>query len=110
MKRTPLKAKRWGIKTIGKRGRANREARKRIAQLGAEMNITECEIKLAGCMRTFGLAPAHKHKRDWYNGDVEKLSDPNEWVGACQYCHDKIESNKALTEEVFNRLRPQYNL
>lgn len=106
MKRTPLKRSTKRINPIGKRGRANIAARRIISEIGAFLNITECEIKLEGCMRTFGLAPAHKHKRDWYNGDVEKLSDPKEWVGACQHCHDKIEVSRTLTEEVFNKLRP----
>lgn len=114
MKRTPLKrktalkAKSWGIKTIGKRGKANRKSRNMISQIAAQNNLYTCEAKLDGCMGTFGIAPAHRHKRDHYNGDAEKLADPQEWVAACQWCHDIMEKSKEKTEEVFERLRPSF--
>jgi len=98
MKRSP-------IKRIGKKGRANIAARKKIAEISEEFNLTECEIDLPGCTKTFGLAPAHKHKRAWYGDSVEKLSDYNEWVAACQHCHSLIEHDKDLTEETFKSLR-----
>lgn len=75
--------------------------------MAEERWITTCEIKFPGCMGDFGIAPAHRHKRDWYNGNIKLLADYNQWVAACQYCHDKIEMNRELTEETFNRLRPQ---
>ena len=91
---------------IGKIGRANKEARDIIAQISEERNLTYCEIRLPGkCLGTYGLAPAHRHKRVWYNGSVEKLSDPKQWVAGCQGCHDTIEDSRTLTEEVFMRLR-----
>lgn len=57
-------------------------------------------------MGTFGIAPAHRHKRGWYSGDVKLLSDFNQWVAACQHCHNIIEDSRELTEETFLRLRP----
>jgi len=99
--------KRTRLNPVGKRGRANYAARQRIAEIAEEKNLTTCEIRLPGCKGNFGLAPAHKNKRDYYNGDVEKLSDPNEWVAGCQWCHELIEKDKKLTAEVFDRLRPQ---
>lgn len=98
MKRTPLKR-------IGTIGRANIEARKMIAVICEEKNLNSCEIKLEGCLRGMYLAPAHKHKRAWYKGNVELLSDYKEWICACQNCHNKMEFNKELTEEIFKRLR-----
>lgn len=109
MKRTAIKRKSWGIKKIGKRGMANRKSRAMIAKIAEEHNLQTCEIKLNGCMKTFGVAPAHRHKRDYYNGDAERLADPQEWVIACQHCHDLIEVSRSLTEEVFCRLRPSFN-
>ena len=88
------------------RTEANKEARRRIAEIAEEKNITTCEIQLPGCMRTFGIAPAHRHKRDWYKGDVLLLSLFSQWVAACQPCHDKIEQSRELTEKVFLKLRP----
>lgn len=99
MKKSPLRS-------IGKIGRANIEARKKIALICEEENLTTCEICLPGCMGTFGVAPAHKHKRVYYNGDIDMLSDINEWVVACQYCHTIIEDDKELTKQIFDELRP----
>lgn len=99
MKRTRLKAQ-------GKVGRANTQARKLITEQCEELNLNYCEIALPNCLRTWPLAPAHRHKRAWYKGDVGKLSDYNEWVVACINCHNQIEHDAQLTEEVFNRLRP----
>lgn len=98
MKRSPLKR-------IGKIGEANILARKKIAEIAEEINFNTCEIKLEGCLRNFALAPAHRHKRAWYKGDVDLLADFNQWVCACVVCHNKIEHNEELTEEVFNKLR-----
>ena len=86
--------KRTRLRKIGKIGKANIEARKRIAEIAEEKGINYCEIKLEGCLGRMYLAPAHKHKRAWYKGDVDKLSDYNEWVCACVYCHHAIEWNQ----------------
>ena len=51
------------------------------------------------------LAPAHKHKRAWYKGDVELLSDYKEWVCSCVSCHQKIEFNQELTDKIFKKCR-----
>ena len=103
MRKTPLNK-------IGKIGKANIEARKRIATIAEEKRLNHCELHLYGCLYKFALAPAHKHKRAWYKGDVEKLSDYNEWVAACQNCHNLIENDPKLTEEVFKELRPSPTL
>lgn len=95
------------MKHIGKIGRANIASRKRIAQIAEENGLRYCEARFPGiCQGTFGIAPAHRHKRVWYAGDVEKLSDPNEWAALCQPCHDHIETSRERTEELFNRIRP----
>lgn len=91
---------------MGKRTEANKKARRLIAEKCEELGLERCEIRFPGCMDTFGVAPAHRHKRDWYSGNVEKLADYNEWVCACQFCHDRIEVSRELTEETFKRLRP----
>ena len=98
MKRTP-------IKRLGKVGNANREARGIIAEICKEKNLNHCEMQLEGCMGNWPLAPAHRHKRSWYQGDVEKLSDFYQWIVACQVCHDLQENDKELTEDIFSRLR-----
>jgi len=95
------------MRHIGKIGRVNIQARARIAETAEERGLSYCEARFPGiCQGTFGIAPAHRHKRGWYAGDVEKLSDPNEWAALCQPCHDHIETSRERTEELFNRIRP----
>lgn len=91
-----------GMKKIGKVGLANREANNRLAQI---LPKECCEIRLPGCLVTWPLHWCHRHKRSWYKGNVEKLSDKKQVVVGCQACHDKIEHNAELTEAVFNELR-----
>lgn len=97
--------KRSRIKKIGKVGQANIQARKRIAEIAEEKGLNYCEIQFTGCTMTWPLAPAHRHKRAWYQGNAELLADFNEWVCACQNCHDTIEHDAELTQEVFEKLR-----
>ncbi len=96
MKKSPLRR-------VGRVGRANIEANKILREkLG---HIEYCEMKLEGCLGNWLLQFAHRHKRLYYKGDVEKLSDTNEVVVACQNCHQKTEFNRELNDQVFNRLR-----
>ncbi len=97
--------KRTRLNRIGATGRANIEARKQIAVIAEEMGLTHCELRLEGCLGTFPLAPAHRHKRAWYRGEVEQLADVRQWVAACQSCHDHIEHDQELTEACFLDLR-----
>ena len=78
-----------------------------IAEICEERSLRRCEINFAGCLVTWALAPAHKNKRIWYKGNAELLADYDQWVVACQMCHDKIEHDRELTLKVFARLRPE---
>jgi len=98
MKRTPIQKQ-------GKAGTANRTARQKIAAISKQKNLTKCELRLSGCMGNWPLAPAHRHKRSFYKGDADKLADYEQWVCACQVCHDKIEFDPELTEKIFMNLR-----
>ena len=112
-KRSPLKMNK-PMNRVGKVGRANISACKKIAVIAKKEGLDYCEIGRANfmvmrkvdCLGSFTLATAHKHKRAHYKGDPELLSDRNEWVKACVNCHDAIEHNKELTESVFDSLRP----
>lgn len=92
------------IKKIGKKGEINIKARKMIRDIAEEKSLSTCEVKLPGCMRNFGIAPAHRHRRVNYR-TAEELADYREWVVACQSCHEKMDSDQELLERVFNRLR-----
>lgn len=101
-----LHMKKTKLNKIGVVGRANIEARQRIAEIAEEMGLNYCEIGFKGCTVSWPLYPAHRHKRSWYKGNVDSLADPSEWVSACINCHDRIENDPELTEETFKRLRP----
>jgi hypothetical protein len=79
--------------------------RKKLKQEFLEKGITTCEGNLSGCMRTFGLSFAHRHKRHHYYSCPEKLGDFNEVLLLCASCHAKIEYSKSLTEKLFEKLR-----
>lgn len=96
MKRTPLRK-------VGKIGRANIEANRLIR----EQNPPQyCEIRLDGCLGGMYLTIAHRRKRSYYRGNVELLSDPNEYVVGCVRCHNIIEHNQELTDKIFKKCRP----
>ena len=91
------------LKRIGKIGKANIEANKILREkLG---HIIYCEMKLAGCLGSWPLQFAHRHKRIFYKGEVGKLSDIKQVVVACQNCHYRQENDKQLTEAIFFNLR-----
>jgi len=96
MKRTPLRR-------VGKIGRANLEANKILREKLAD--ITYCEVKLDECLGSMYLTNAHRHKRSWYQGDVELLSEYTQVIRACVNCHNEIEHDEAFTEETFKELR-----
>lgn len=104
IKRTPLK-RGTGLRRIGKRGKINLEANVRLKKIYAEKGITECEIRLPGCLKNWGLGFAHKHKRKDYYQCPEMLGNFYQTILACSSCHDKIEHDPFLTREIFNRLR-----
>lgn len=96
LKKTPLRK-------VGRVGKANLEANKRLKDV--LQGIVTCEMKLEGCMGGFTLQNAHRHKRAWYKGEVELLSDYKQVVKACTICHELTEYNRELNREVFNKLR-----
>lgn len=102
--RKPIAVK-HAIRRVGRIGRVNGKARGMIAEIAREENMRECELNLEGCTKNWPLAPAHRHKRAWYKGDAQLLADRRQWLCACQVCHDQIEIDADLTEEIFMRLR-----
>jgi len=110
MKRTGFKQKprkplkRTPLRRVGKVGRANLQANKKLKDVLS--GIDRCEVRESeDCLDGMYLTNAHRHKRAWYQGDVELLSDWKQVVKACVNCHDAIEHDAELTEEVFMRLR-----
>jgi len=91
------------VRRIGKIGRINIKARKKIAEIARDKDIRYCE----NCGGTFGLAPAHRHNRVWYRNRFELLWDYQQWVGLCQRCHGEIEGNREKTAAMFKKLRDE---
>ena len=93
---TTLKARK-PMNRVGKVGRANIAANKKIKTHAEKQGINHCEVcklgmaKFAGieCVESFALTTAHRHKRAWYKGDADLLADPNQWVKACVSFSDR---------------------
>lgn len=98
------------MKRVGTIGKANLKANQIIREYLEQYPIHHCELMFDGCLGNMFLQVAHKHPRAWYKGDVAKLSDPNQWLCACQVCHSildaRTDKSKELTENVFKQLRP----
>jgi len=89
------------IKRIGKIGKRNIDANKKLKEIFLEKGIVRCEL----CGTDNFLSFAHKHKRDWYRRYPELLSDYNQVLLLCIPCHEKIEVNRVETRALFIRLR-----
>jgi hypothetical protein len=99
------------LRKIGKQGKINLEANKILKIIYEEKGIERCELGqlpelgFTDCLRNWALGFAHKKKRIEYYKCPDQLSSFNETILACVNCHNKIENNKQLTEEVFRILR-----
>jgi hypothetical protein len=93
------------MRKIGKQGKINNIANKKIKALFLEKDIRYCEARLDGCQMSMYLSIAHKHKRVWYKSQPEKLYDFSEVILCCISCHQKLEANRELTEEIFKQKR-----
>ena len=95
------------MKKIGKYGQINRNSNIHLKWLYTDYGITNCELRYKDCTMNNFLGFAHRHKRDFYKskGKQELLASFKHTILACNNCHDIIEDNKELTEEVFNNLR-----
>jgi len=102
MKRSPLNK-------IGKIGRINLDANKKLKDIYFALGINRCEVGLENCMPTFGLSWHHRHKRVWYRSCAEKLSEFNQTLLVCPSCHSALENDPILTSELFTNLRGLVN-
>lgn len=82
----------------------NKKARQMIADICEEKSLNSCEL----CGDTFGLAPAHRNPRRFYNNETE-LSDYNQFLALCIECHTRMDDRSITTEfqkeDIFNLLR-----
>ena|ERR1035437_6134312 len=93
-------------KIIKRKGtKANIECNKILKQRWIDRGLSYCEIRLPGCLGNYLLQNVHRNKRWVYKGKVELLTEDKEVVLGCQNCHNQVEDNKELREQVFKRLR-----
>lgn len=78
------------LRQIGKKGRQNIVANKRLDAFFIASGINYCELGLNGCNGTFGLTRAHLRKRKHLT--AEQLGDPQYAVLACLHCHQVVEA------------------
>lgn len=70
--------------------------------------ITVCELRISQhCTLYYNKSFAHRHKRRWYYDKPELLGDFNQVILACTACHDMIEYDRELSDEVFRQLRDE---
>ena len=94
------------IKKIGKIGKLNQKANRKLKQLWIEKDIRYCEYPTSHlCTQGMGLQNAHKHKRVWYRNKPGLLFDYGQVVRVCQRAHDLMETNRRHTLVIFKRLR-----
>ena len=89
------------MKQIGKIGRRNIIANRRLKKEYERRQITACEI----CGGTFGLSFHHKKQRAEYIKYPKKLSEFSETILLDIKCHDKMHDDKELNKKTFEKLR-----
>jgi hypothetical protein len=92
------------MKKIGKIGKINIDANRKLKQLFQDKGINYCEVDIPHDCNSW-LTFAHRHKRSWYRGNSDLLSDFNQVILSCLTVHMILEQNSKLTEEVFIKLR-----
>ena len=96
--------KRTEIKKIGKQGKVNQNANRKIAELWNYHSIDYCEADFPHDCDGM-ITNAHRHKRSHYYNEPEKLSDFNEVARLCITAHQYLEHRREENEEFFIRLR-----
>jgi hypothetical protein len=78
-----------------------KEAREKLKPIFMEKGIVRCEI----CKGDFAMSFHHRHKRWEYIRHKEDLGKFEEVLLLCAFCHEKLETDKELTKQWFQRLR-----
>ena len=89
------------LKRIGQKGRENLKYKALVKEIDLPQR---CELNLSGCLGSLHLTIAHRHKRSHYK-TASELADLKQIIIACVHCHETIENNKDLTEDIFQKLR-----
>jgi hypothetical protein len=88
------------------RTKINKIANSKLRILFYDKEIYLCEARLNGCQYDWILSFAHRHKRRWYYDKPDKLLwDFGQVILCCLHCHEILEKDSKLTEEIFTKLR-----
>jgi hypothetical protein len=90
---------------LGKIGKRNIAANKKIKTMFEDKGIRFCELRLKGCTPDYMLTFAHRHKRVWYRSQPELLFDYKQVILCCMHCHDTIERDSDMTAALFQLCR-----
>ena len=95
---------------MGRMASINQRASRELEKLRREHGIETCELRLPGCLKRMYVAPAHRHKRNWYKEGkfehIELLWDYKQVIWACVGCHTNYEGLKAIYTPVPDSLKP----
>lgn len=96
---------------LGKIGKINQAAKKKLIKLYADKDIRYCEAKIPGVCNGMYTTFAHRHSRIWYRNQSELLSSFKQTILICQACHTFIDRpwNEDSKKELFLRLRGEEN-
>ena len=108
-----LNAGKKEMKQVGKIGKINAKANKKIAQMWIDKDIYYCEacavlydLDLLKWQCIQASSNAHRNGRVWYRGKPEELLWSFEQViRACIPAHDFLDNNPEVKKTVFLRLR-----
>ena len=89
------------------RTKINQKANREIKKLFEEKKVYGiCEVHLSNCLGNMFLTYAHRHKRRWYYDKPDELLwDFKQVILLCVHCHEILEKDKQLTEQIFLQVR-----
>ena len=93
--------RKFPIKRVGKKTLEWIKAREKLINIFSQKGIKSCELDFDGCWKNNSLNFAHRYKRS----DPRTKHVFSQVILCCNQCHQKIEYDKDLTEEVFKKLR-----
>lgn len=76
-------------------------AKKILDRIYKKKGIYYCELRFKGCFPSWTLAYAHRYRRT----DPRSEHTFEGTIRACSNCHQKLDADKDLTEEMFRKLR-----
>jgi hypothetical protein len=87
------------MRRIGKVGKANLAANRKLKKMFEEKGITTCELAFPGCLWDYMLGFAHKDRREAYRGNLARLGAFEEVLLSCVHCHEILDNRSKTTKK-----------